>query len=81
MEITEWAPGKAMGVRHTGLVTGTGRVTLKKATGGRTQFQWKEKLVFPWWMGGRLGAAVGAPILARIWRANLARLRARVEAR
>ena len=32
MEITEWAPGKVMGVRHTGLVTGTGRFTLKKAT-------------------------------------------------
>ena len=56
MEITEWAPGKVMGVRHTGLVTGTGRFTLKRATGGRTQFQWKEKLVFPWWMGGPVGA-------------------------
>ena len=74
MEITEWAPGKVMGVRHTGLVTGTGRFTLKKATGGRTQFQWKEKLVFPWWMGGPVGAFVSKPVLARIWRRNLTRL-------
>src|SRR3546814_19741659 len=29
MEITEWRPGKAMGVRHTGIVPGTGRFTLK----------------------------------------------------
>ena len=64
MEITEWSPGKVMGVRHTGLVTGTGRFTLKKATGGRTQFQWKEKLVFPWWMGGPVGAFVSKPVLA-----------------
>src|SRR3546814_2834648 len=53
MEITEWRPGKAMGVRHTGIVTGTGRFTLKKARGGRTQFTWKEKLVYPIWLGGR----------------------------
>ena len=77
MEITEWAPGKVMGVRHTGLVTGTGRFTLKKATGGRTQFQWKEKLVFPWWMGGPVGAFVSKPVLARIWRGNLTRLATR----
>ena len=25
MEITEWVPGEVMGVRHTGLVTGSGR--------------------------------------------------------
>ena len=28
MAITEWVPGEAMGVRHTGLVTGEGRFTL-----------------------------------------------------
>ena len=26
MEITEWEPGRSMGVRHDGLVTGTGTV-------------------------------------------------------
>ena len=77
MEITEWVPGRSMGVRHTGVVTGTGAFTLKKATGGRTQFQWKEKLVFPWWMGGPLGAFLSKPVLRWVWRRNLTRLASR----
>jgi carbon monoxide dehydrogenase subunit G len=80
MEITEWEPGKAMGVRHTGVVTGTGRFTLKKARGGRTQFQWKERLVFPMWLGGPVGAFVAKPVLRWVWRRNLARLAQRFEA-
>ena len=31
MEVTEWDPGRAMGVRHDGLVTGTGRFTITAA--------------------------------------------------
>jgi hypothetical protein len=74
MEITEWVPGKVMGVRHSGLVTGTGRFTLKKAVGARTQFQWSEKLTFPVWLGGQLGALVAKPVLRWVWRRNLTRL-------
>jgi hypothetical protein len=77
MEITQWVPGKVMGVRHTGIVTGTGRFTLKKATGGRTQFQWKEKLTYPLWMGGPVGAFVSKPVLRWVWRRNLTRLSSR----
>jgi uncharacterized protein YndB with AHSA1/START domain len=77
MEITEWSPGKAMGVTHTGLVTGTGRFTLKKARGGRTQFQWREKLRFPIWMGGPLGAFASKPLLTWVWRRNLRNLQGR----
>ncbi|HEY9555885.1 MAG TPA: SRPBCC family protein [Acidimicrobiales bacterium] len=77
MEITEWRPGKAMGVRHTGIVTGTGRFTLKKARGGRTQFTWKEKLVYPIWLGGPVGALVSKPVLAWVWRRNLRNLQRR----
>jgi hypothetical protein len=74
MEITEWVPGRSMGVRHSGVVTGTGRFTLKKARGGRTQFQWRERLVFPLWLGGPVGAFVSKPVLRWVWRRNLARL-------
>ncbi|MDQ3107207.1 MAG: SRPBCC family protein [Actinomycetota bacterium] len=74
MEITEWVPGKVMGVRHSGVVTGTGRFTLKKASRGRTQFQWREKLVYPLWMGGPVGAFLSKPVLRWIWRRNLTRL-------
>ena len=48
MEITEWAPGAAMGVRHVGVVTGTGRFTLTPIDlGRRTRFAWDESLTLP----------------------------------
>jgi uncharacterized protein YndB with AHSA1/START domain len=83
MEITEWEAGRVMGVRHTGLVTGSGRFTLEPIDlGRRTRFTWAEDLVFPWWMGGPIGAWVGGKIaLGPIWRRNLRNLRAIVEGR
>jgi hypothetical protein len=71
MEVTEWDEGAAIGIHHVGAVTGTGRFTLEAAGPEATRFTWTERLVFPWWMGGRLGAAVGAPVLRAIWRRNL----------
>ena len=73
MEITEWVPGKAMGVKHIGIVTGTGVFTLESLSNGtRTLFKWEEKLVFPWFLGGPLGAFVGGKIVLRqIWKRNL----------
>lgn len=79
MEITEWVPGKVMGVRHSGVVTGEGRFTLRKARHGRTQFHWSERLRFPAWMGGPVGAFAAKPILRRVWRRNLARLAERYQ--
>ncbi|MDX6494907.1 MAG: hypothetical protein QOE17_893 [Gaiellales bacterium] len=80
MEITAWARGKAMGVRHVGLVTGEGRFTLQRRRGGRTKFTWEERLRFPLWMGGPLGGVVGGQILKRVWRTNLANLKQQIEA-
>jgi hypothetical protein len=77
MEITEWEPGRAMGVRHIGLVTGEGRFTLKRKRGGRTRFVWDEKLHFPWWLGGPITAQAAKPVLRRVWRRNLQNLGAR----
>ena len=79
MEITEWRPGRAMGVAHAGLVTGEGRFTLRRRRRG-TRFTWREELHFPMKLGGPLGAAVAAPVLRRIWRRNLRTLKAQVEA-
>lgn len=76
MEVTSWRDGREMGVRHVGVVTGTGRFTLRRAHRGRTRFTWEEQLVFPWWLGGPVGGLVGAPVLKLIWRGNLRRLRA-----
>ena len=79
MEITEWIPDSAMGVSHVGAVTGDGRFTLRAVGNGRTEFIWEETLTFPLWMGGPLGARVGAPVMAQIWRRNLRGLKRRVE--
>jgi hypothetical protein len=64
-------------VEHTGLVTGRGRFTLRRARHGRTRFQWKEQLTYPARLGGRFGAFVSSPALRWVWRRNLRRLAAR----
>jgi uncharacterized protein YndB with AHSA1/START domain len=79
MTITEWEPGRSMGIEHHGVVTGRGRFTLKPRRNGQTRFAWNERLEFPWWMGGPVGERVAKPILRRVWKGNLARLRNIVE--
>lgn len=81
MEITEWEPGRAMGVRHAGVVTGTGRFTLTPIDlDRRTRFAWTEELRFPWWLGGPVGGLVGGKVVLRaIWRRNLRALKRLVE--
>src|SRR3954454_24331298 len=79
MEITEWRPEQAMGVRHTGLVTGTGVFTLESARKDRTKFTWDEQLTFPWWLGGTVGGFFGGFVMRRIWRQTLAVLKVLVE--
>ncbi|MCY3951616.1 MAG: SRPBCC family protein [bacterium] len=80
MEITEWSPPSRMGVRHTGAVSGEGRFELaSEPAGPSTRMVWREGLRFPWWLGGPLGTLGARPVLRRIWRGNLERLKARVE--
>jgi hypothetical protein len=81
MEITEWRPGEAMGVRHVGIVTGTGVFTLTPIDlDRRTRFTWTEELRFPWWLGGPVGAFVGGKVVMQaIWRRNLRELERLVE--
>lgn len=80
MEITEWEPGRAMGVRHSGVVSGSGRFTLEPDGSDATRFAWNEELRFPWWLGGRLGELVGGKVVLRlVWRRNLKALKRLVE--
>jgi carbon monoxide dehydrogenase subunit G len=81
MTVTEWDPGRAMGIEHHGMVTGRGRFTLRRRPKGRTRFTWDERLTFPLWMGGPVGAVAAKPVLRAIWRRNLRRLKAIVEAK
>jgi carbon monoxide dehydrogenase subunit G len=77
MAVTEWRDQQAMGVRHTGIVTGTGRFLLQPGDQG-TVLEWVEDLRFPWWLGGSLGALIGTPVLRLVWRGNLRRFAALV---
>jgi hypothetical protein len=81
MEITEWIPGEAMGVKHTGMVTGTGIFTLAPLDDGkRTRFTWSEELTFPWWLGGPIGEVIGGNLVMKaIWRRNLKSLKRLVD--
>ncbi len=76
MQITEWDDERRMGVRHTGIVTGSGVFELEPIDlGRRTRFTWTESLRFPWYLGGRLGEIVGGQAVMRlIWRRNLRKL-------
>lgn len=82
MTITEWAPNAVMGVRHTGIVTGTGVFTLVALdNNSHTRFTWQEELTFPWYLGGPVGAIVGGQLVMKaIWRRNLKKLKQIVEA-
>jgi len=81
MEIIDWRPGVAMGVRHEGVVTGAGMFTLTPIDlDRRTRFAWSETLRFPWYLGGLIGEMLGGTfVLARIWRRNLRGLKELVE--
>lgn len=78
MEITEWKTAQSMGVRHQGIVGGTGVFTLTPS-GSATIFSWVEHLDFPWYFAGPAGAFVARPVLRTIWRGNLRRLKKRIE--
>lgn len=81
MEVVEWRPRRSLGIRHVGLVSGTGRFTLRRRLRGGTRFVWSERLRFPWWMAGPLGGLAARPVLRRVWRRDLRNLKALVDGR
>jgi carbon monoxide dehydrogenase subunit G len=80
MTVTTWEPGRVIGVEHRGIVTGIGEFRLQPLA-GVTRVTWSEELRFPRRWGGTLTAYVAAPVLALVWRRNLARLNTRLEVR
>jgi hypothetical protein len=77
--VTEWRPRRAIGISHKGAVRGEGRFRLRRKHGGRTEFCWRERLRFPWRMGGPIGEVLAWPLLRALWKGNLRRLKARIE--
>jgi hypothetical protein len=79
MEVTDWRDEEAMAIRHVGIVSGHGRFTLTALDAGTTRFDWTEELTFPRRRGGAAAALLVRPVLKRVWRGNLKRLRDRIE--
>lgn len=77
MTFTEWQPPATMAVEHRGLFTGFGRFSLDPIDDRTTRFTWEEVIRFPWYLGGPVATAIAQPVLRRIWRRNLERLRDR----
>ncbi|MGA7097906.1 MAG: SRPBCC family protein [Acidimicrobiia bacterium] len=73
MTVVEWEEGRAVGVEHVGAVSGIGRF-LVETSGSGSVLTWSERLRFPWWLGGPIGAWIAQPFLRHIWRGNLRRL-------
>ena len=78
MEVVGWEEEQTIVVEHVGAVKGYGRFDIGRV-GGHIEMRWVEDLRFPWWMGGKLGLALARPILGRIWRGSLMRLKGRLE--
>lgn len=76
IRVVDWDPPRRIGVRHEGLVTGSGEFTLVPIAGG-TRFIWSETLEMPLYLGGRVGALAAKPVLTWVWRRNLRRLATR----
>lgn len=78
VEVTELEPPHRYGIRHEGLIHGTGLIALDTLEGGRrTRIEWSETLVPP--VLPNLGWLVMRPILHRVFQADLDRFKAIVE--
>lgn len=79
MQVTEWVPNQILSISHKGLVEGKGSFILEKPSKGRTLFVWEENLDFPIFLGGKITEFIAKPVLKKIWRGNLYKLKQLVE--
>jgi carbon monoxide dehydrogenase subunit G len=77
VEIDVYDPPTRFGIRHVGMFTGEGRITLEAIDAQRTLVRWDEHLVPP--LFPHLGQLLQKPILGGIFQADLERLREIVE--
>jgi uncharacterized membrane protein len=78
VEVVEFAPPHRFAIRHDGRFSGHGLITLDTLDGGRrTRVEWAETLIPP--ILPNLGSMVQAPILGRIFQADLERLKVLIE--
>lgn len=78
VEVTAFEPPTRFAIRHEGLFTGGGLITLEPGADGTTTIvRWEETLIPP--VLPDLGAALMAPVLRDIFQADLHRLGSLVE--
>jgi hypothetical protein len=78
IRVARWEPPYVLEIVHLGWVRGTGTMELSKTGTGSLLF-WRESLVPPWGPVGRLGMRLFLPLLLRIFRRDLARLKELIE--
>lgn len=76
--VTTWEPPAVLEIEHRGWVAGVGTMELAPIEHGTNLF-WRESLVPPWGVLGRLGLRLYRPLLARTFVRDLERLRDLVE--
>ena len=79
MQVTDWVPNQILSISHKGLVEGKGSFILEKPSECRTLFVWEENLDFPIFLGGKITEFIAKPVLKKIWRGNLYKLKQLVE--
>lgn len=81
LEVVEWRPPHLLGVRHTGaMIRGVAAFELR-ATPHGTHLRWWEAIDPPLGPLGWVGGLVAAPLVRRMFRASLGRLKRLVEQR
>lgn len=78
IEVTGWVEGQSIRVDHKGLISGSGEFTIQ-GHANRSTVTWRERLHFPWWLGGGMTGWLASPILKHIWKGNLERFAGLVE--
>lgn len=79
MEITNWIEGSGITIRHSGIVSGSGTLSLDEIDEKHTLLTWREDLSFPAIFIAPIGPFVAKEVLGRIWKSNLKRFNERVK--
>jgi uncharacterized protein YndB with AHSA1/START domain len=74
IRVTRWDPPAILELEHLGWVEGTGYMELSPTEEGSRLF-WREELRAPWSVLGRLGMGLYRPMMRRVFRRDLERLR------
>lgn len=78
IKVTRWEPPTALEIAHLGWVKGSGLLRCTPTGQGHTMLGWTETLVAPMGILGRVGIALFAPLMKRIFVRDLKALRSLV---